>query len=150
MRLLYLLRVVQIEIILFLRSMSERDRSEIQRLWNWIKIDSIAIEYHSNPESFYVGSASFRNWFQKSNFGMRLDFSVSWSGLFWIIFGFSNSNILTEFNLGFESMLSGWIIGLIRDNSNQMGMNLTLALSIHVHPSVHVNYQSRDLYLILQ
>ena len=45
--------------ILFLKSMSERGGTGIQRLWNWILTSS------SKP--FYVESDSFRQWFQKCN-----------------------------------------------------------------------------------
>ena len=66
-RALFGLRVVQIESILFLKSKSERDGSNIQRLWNWMmnfQIDQTSIA-DSNSESFYAGSDSFRHWFQK-------------------------------------------------------------------------------------
>ena len=62
-----ILMVVQIQAILFLKSMSERFGSDIQRLWNWILnflIDKIDWKWrHSKSESFYVGSDSFRHWF---------------------------------------------------------------------------------------
>ena len=56
------LRVVQTEAILFLKSMSDRVGS-VQRLWHRMKIDWRW--RHWNSVSFYVGSDSFRHWFQK-------------------------------------------------------------------------------------
>ena len=55
-------RIVRTQAILFLKSMSERVGSDIQRLWIWMMnfmIDSKSI-HDSNSESF-----SFRQWFLK-------------------------------------------------------------------------------------
>jgi len=62
------LRIVQA--ILFLKQMSERVGSNIERLWILIT-DSINFETiqtwvnTQNPESFYIGSEPFRHCFQK-------------------------------------------------------------------------------------
>ena len=54
------LRVVQTQAISFLKSMSERAGSDIERLW--ILITSFSIEiHHSIPASLYVGSDPFRH-----------------------------------------------------------------------------------------
>ena len=61
-----LFRVVQTKAILFLKSMSERVGSDIERLWIWI-FSRFLVDLeinHSISESLYVGSASFRQWFR--------------------------------------------------------------------------------------
>ena len=65
---LAIIRVVQIQIILFLKSMSERGGSDREQLWIWRKFNRFWVDlenHHSNSESFYVGFDLFRHLFQK-------------------------------------------------------------------------------------
>ena len=55
--------VDQTQAILFLKSMSERVGSDIERPWIWMTIDLEV--HHSISASLYVGFHSFRQWFQK-------------------------------------------------------------------------------------
>ena len=66
----YILRVIQTKAILCFKLMSEKVGSDIQRRWNsmmnfLIDYESIEDDVILNWESFYVGSDSFRHWFQK-------------------------------------------------------------------------------------
>ena len=61
-------RVVQTQAILFLKSMSEKVGSDIERRWflNDESLDRLRIDWgwrHSNSKSFYIGCDSFRHWF---------------------------------------------------------------------------------------
>ena len=73
-----ILRVVQTQSILFLKSMSENVGSVIERLWNSMTSHSIDFEtiqiwvIIENSESWYAGSESFRQWFQKKWIGSEL------------------------------------------------------------------------------
>ena len=54
--------------ILFLKSMSESGGSDIERLWIWMassSLDSESIYKFTIISSLYVGSTTFRHWFQK-------------------------------------------------------------------------------------
>ena len=45
--------------------MSDRTGSDIERLWNWISTSTQnQLKMALNSESFYVGSNSFRHWFE--------------------------------------------------------------------------------------
>ena len=69
------LRVVQTQVILFLKSMSERGGSGIKRLWIWI-FNRFWLDpeiRHSDSKSLYIGSDSFRHWLQKLN-GLGLNY----------------------------------------------------------------------------
>ena len=63
-----ILRVVQTQAILFLKSMSERGGSDIERLLNDVNVNRFSVDleiHHSISASLYVGSDSLRHWFQK-------------------------------------------------------------------------------------
>ena len=52
--------------ILCLKLISEKVGSDMERLWIWMTSSSIDFESRNSiSESFYIGSVSFRYWFQK-------------------------------------------------------------------------------------
>ena len=64
----YILRLIKnSKAILFLKSISERGGSDILQLWIWASnVFLVDLEIRNSiSESLYVGSASFRHWFQK-------------------------------------------------------------------------------------